>query len=88
MVVCARAALKNFKKVNAQGLVLSELQWAVETFCFSGGRVGREFSAIPNLATAKKYNPDFRILLAGDYFNLATPFCERCSCGRIRPFTD
>jgi hypothetical protein len=47
MVVCARAALKNFEKVNAQGLVLSELQWAVEAFCFSGGHVGREVSAIP-----------------------------------------
>ena len=47
MVVCARAALKNFEKVNAQGLVLSELQWAVETFCFSGGRVVREVPAIP-----------------------------------------
>ena len=67
MVVCARAALKKFEKVNAQGLVLSELQWAVETFCFSGGHVGREFSAIPDLATALKYNPDLRILLAGAF---------------------
>jgi carboxypeptidase C (cathepsin A) len=33
-------------------------------------------NTMPDLATAMKYNPDLRILLAGGYFDLATPFYE------------
>lgn len=33
-------------------------------------------NTMPDLATAMKYNPDLKILLAGGYFDLATPFYE------------
>jgi carboxypeptidase C (cathepsin A) len=29
---------------------------------------------MPDLASAMKYNPDLRVLLAGGYYDLATPF--------------
>jgi carboxypeptidase C (cathepsin A) len=31
---------------------------------------------IPDLSTAMKYNPRLRIMLAGGYFDLATPYYE------------
>ena len=33
-------------------------------------------NTMPDLASAMKYNPDLKILLAGGYFDLATPFYE------------
>jgi len=33
-------------------------------------------NTMPDLATAMKYNPDLKILLAGGYYDLATPFYE------------
>ncbi len=33
-------------------------------------------NTMPDLATAMKYNPNLKILLAGGYFDLATPFYE------------
>jgi len=33
-------------------------------------------NTMPDLATAMKYNPDLKVLLAGGYYDLATPFYE------------
>ena len=33
-------------------------------------------NTMPDLASAMKYNPNLKILLAGGYFDLATPYCE------------